>query len=113
MGFDWSEARGIVGKIEEELAEVKEELTRVEQGEDAHLELEQEIGDLLFVTVNLARKLKIDPEVALEGTNRKFEGRFAFLEERLASQGTSLSDATLDEMNALWEEAKTAVREPK
>lgn len=113
VGFDWSEARGIVGKIEEELAEVKEELTRVEQGEDAHLELEQEIGDLLFVTVNLARKLKIDPEVALEGTNRKFEGRFAFLEERLASQGTSLSDATLDEMNALWEEAKTAVREPK
>ena len=113
VGFDWSEARGIVGKIEEELAEVKEELTRVEQGEDAHLELEQEIGDLLFVTVNLARKLKIDPEVALEGTNRKFERRFAFLEQRLASRGTSLSDATLDEMNTLWEEAKTAVRELK
>lgn len=65
------------------------------------------------MTVNLARKLKIDPEVALEGTNRKFERRFAFLEQRLASRGTSLSDATLDEMNTLWEEAKTAVRELK
>ena len=106
MGFDWAEAQGIVGKIEEELSEVKEELARVENGEDARLELEQEIGDLLFVTVNLARKLKIDPEVALEGTNVKFEKRFAYLERILKERGTSLEEATVDEMNVLWEEAK-------
>ena len=106
VGFDWSEAQGIVGKIEEELGEVKEELARVERGEDAHRELEQEIGDLLFVTVNLARKLKIDPEVALEGTNVKFEKRFAFLEQTLKSRDVSLEQATIDEMNQLWEEAK-------
>ena len=98
---------GIVGKIEEELSEVKEELARVENGEDARRELEQEIGDLLFVTVNLARKLKIDPEVALEGTNVKFEKRFGYLEKILAERGTSLEQATLDEMNVLWEKAKT------
>lgn len=108
VGFDWAEAQGIVGKIEEELAEVKEELARYENGEDARLQLEQEIGDLLFVTVNLARKLKIDPEVALEGTNVKFEKRFAYLEKILKERGTSLEAATIDEMNVLWEKAKSA-----
>lgn len=107
VGFDWKEAQGIVAKIEEELAEVKEELRRVENGEDAQRELEQEIGDLLFVTVNLARKLKVDPEVALEGTNVKFEKRFAYLEKILKERGTSLEGATLEEMNVLWNDAKT------
>ncbi|MDQ8192369.1 nucleoside triphosphate pyrophosphohydrolase [Roseibacillus persicicus] len=110
VGFDWAEAQGIVRKIEEELGEVKEELERVEKGEDARKELEQEIGDLLFVTVNLARKLKIDPEVALEGTNVKFERRFAYLEKILKERGTSLDEATIDEMNVLWEIAKTEAR---
>ncbi|MBK1835471.1 nucleoside triphosphate pyrophosphohydrolase [Roseibacillus ishigakijimensis] len=110
VGFDWSSAQGIVGKIEEELLEVKEELARVERGEDAHRELEKEIGDLLFVTVNLARKLKIDPEVALEGTNVKFEKRFAYLEKRLQQRGIGLEEATLEEMNDLWEIAKTEAR---
>ena len=107
VGFDWSEVSGIVGKIEEELAEVKEELARVENGEDARKELEQEIGDLLFVTVNLARKLKIDPELALEGTNVKFEKRFDYLEQILKGREISLEQATLEEMNTLWEQAKT------
>jgi MazG family protein len=107
VGFDWPDTQGIVGKIDEELAEVREELRRVDQGEDAHQELEREIGDLLFVTVNLARKLGIDPEVALEGTNVKFEKRFRHLEKTLAERGTSLDEASLDEMNGLWEEAKS------
>ena len=107
VGFDWSEVSRIVCEIEEELAEVKEELARVENGEDARKELEQEIGDLLFVTVNLARKLKIDPELALEGTNVKFEKRFDYLEQILKGREISLEQATLEEMNTLWEQAKT------
>lgn len=106
VGFDWPEAKGIVGKIEEELGEVKEELAKFEAGEDARDDLEKEIGDLLFVTVNLARKLKIDPEVALEGTNVKFERRFAYLEQKLKEGGKSLAEATLAEMDGLWDEAK-------
>ena len=79
----------------------------MENGEDARKELEQEIGDLLFVTVNLARKLKIDPELALEGTNVKFEKRFDYLEQILKGREISLEQATLEEMNTLWEQAKT------
>lgn len=110
VGFDWADPRGIVGKIEEELSEVKEELARLENGEDAQQELEQEIGDLLFVTVNLARKLGIDPEVALEGTNAKFEKRFGYLEGILGEKGIPLEDATLAEMNVLWDEAKAIAK---
>ncbi len=108
VGFDWADTHGIVGKIEEELGEVKEELARLKKGEKAHRALEQEIGDLLFVTVNLARKLKLDPELALEGTNVKFETRFAYLEEKLKQKGITLDQATVEEMNQLWDEAKTA-----
>lgn len=107
VGFDWTDPQGIVGKIDEELTEVKEELARVVKGEAAHRELEQEIGDLLFVTVNLARKLGIDPEVALEGTNVKFEKRFGYLERILREKGVQLEDASLDEMNVLWDAAKS------
>lgn len=109
VGFDWPEAQGIVEKIEEELGEVKEELERFEAGEEAKKDLEKEIGDLLFVTVNLARKMKIDPEVALEGTNEKFEKRFGYLEGKLKEAGKGLSEASLEEMDAFWVEAKTQV----
>ena len=107
VGFDWASPEGIAGKIEEEFSEVKEELVRYREKGDNRAELEGEIGDLLFIVVNLARKLKIDPEVALEGTNLKFEKRFAYLETILTDRGVKLEDASLDEMNKLWDEAKT------
>ena len=76
MGFDWPDTTGITEKIDEELAEVREELVKHENGAPASRELQAEIGDLLFIVTNLARKLEVDPEVALESTNEKFLHRF-------------------------------------
>ena len=106
VGFDWEEADGILDKIEEELAEVREEMKAHQSGVAVSEELRAEVGDLLFVVVNLARKLKIDPEVALEGTNAKFMDRFAQVEEGLKGEGRTLEEATLDEMEVLWLRAK-------
>lgn len=107
VGFDWPGVEGVLEKIEEELGEVKEELPVA--GEDASPALESEVGDLLFVVVNLARKLGIDPEVALEGTNVKFEGRFAAMEGGLKARGQTLEKASLEEMESGWQEAKQTV----
>ena len=104
VGFDWPEVAGVLAKIEEELAEVKAELPSA--GEDAAPALESEVGDLLFAVVNLARKLGMDPEVALEGTNVKFEKRFAAMEQDLRERGSSLEGASLDEMEEGWVRAK-------
>ena len=104
VGFDWPEVAGVLAKIEEELAEVKAELPSA--GEEATPALESEVGDLLFVVVNLARKLGMDPEVALEGTNVKFEKRFAAMEQDLRERGSSLEEASLDEMEGGWVRAK-------
>jgi uncharacterized protein YabN with tetrapyrrole methylase and pyrophosphatase domain len=104
VGFDWPEVAGALAKIEEELAEVKAELPSA--GEDAAPALESEVGDLLFAVVNLARKLGMDPEVALEGTNVKFEKRFAAMEQDLRERGSSLEGASLDEMEEGWVRAK-------
>lgn len=102
VGFDWPNATQVLDKIAEELEEV-----RVEIDEQAPLtRLEDEVGDLLFACVNLARKLKIDPETALRGGNRKFERRFRHIEEGLAKQGRGPENASLEEMEALWTEAK-------
>lgn len=106
IGFDWPDTKGIVEKIDEELAEVREELDKHEKGKNATPELEAEIGDLLFIVTNLARKLNIDPEVALEGTNQKFLHRFAKIEEGLKAQNTTLEEASLAEMDRLWNAAK-------
>ena len=106
VGFDWPNTAGIVEKIEEELGEVKEELAKHQAGEPASTELQAEIGDLLFIVTNLARKLKVDPEVALEGTNQKFLDRFAHIEAGLKKDGVSLEDATLEQMDAYWDEAR-------
>ncbi len=106
VGFDWPEVGGVVDKIEEELEEVREELKVHEAGAAVSEELQAEVGDLLFVVVNLARKLKIDPEVALEGTNAKFMDRFGQIEEGLKGEGRTLEEATLDEMEVLWLRAK-------
>jgi len=101
VGFDWPDDSGVVDKIREELAEVEEEL---ESGDRE--KLSEEIGDLLFSVVNLARKHKLDPEILLESTNVKFEGRFAAMDIALQQDGKDLSSATLDEMEVEWQKAK-------
>ena len=102
VGFDWPDTRGVIAKIKEELAEVEEALA---SGNKAHTE--EEIGDLLFAVTNLARFVEADAETALRGTNQKFIRRFESVEDGLAAQGKNIKDATLDEMEALWNEAKT------
>lgn len=106
VGFDWPDAIGIVGKIEEEFDEVKEELAKHTEGDKASPELQAEIGDLLFIVTNLARKLGVDPEVALEGTNEKFLHRFAAIEKGLKADDIALGEATLKQMDVFWNDAK-------
>jgi MazG family protein len=101
VGFDWENAAQVLEKLHEELAEFDE--ARRGASQDA---LEDELGDLLFVLVNLARFVQVDPEQALRRTNAKFRARFGYVERRLAEQGKSLSGASLDEMETLWQEAK-------
>ncbi len=100
-GFDWDRAEQVLEKLHEELAEF--EAARRSASRE---ELEDELGDLLFVLVNLARFVKVDPEQALRKTNAKFRRRFGYIERRLKEQGKSPEAATLAEMDALWEESK-------
>ncbi len=101
VGFDWNDPRAVLHKIREEADEIE---TALDRG-DAEA-LAEETGDLLFALVNLARHVGTDPEHALRGTNAKFERRFSYIERALAAQGRSLEDATLAEMDALWNGAK-------
>ncbi|MBZ9847835.1 nucleoside triphosphate pyrophosphohydrolase [Mesorhizobium sp. CA14] len=103
VGFDWSEAAPILDKIEEEIGELREALAT---GDAAPIR--DEFGDMLFAVVNLGRHLKLDSEAALSGTNEKFRSRFHYVEQALAASGSSLEKATLDEMEALWQQAKSA-----
>jgi ATP diphosphatase len=103
VGFDWNDPRAVLAKLREEVAEIEEVLAEPVPSEDR---LEDEVGDLLFVVVNLARHLKVDPEQALRRTNAKVETRFAAIEAALAKQGRTPSEASLEEMEALWQEAK-------
>ncbi len=98
VGFDWPEIEGVLEKIAEEVEEVK----RATNAE----ELADELGDLLFALVNLARWKKVDAESALRGTNMKFKKRFAYIEQGAKKQGRDLSSLSLDEMESLWQEAK-------
>ena len=107
VGFDWPDLAGVLSKIEEEFQEVKDELPPV--GAGATPALEADVGDLLFSVVNLARKLGIDPEAALEGANVKFADRFAAMEKGLLEEGRSLEEASLGEMEHGWERAKASV----
>ena len=107
VGFDWPDAMQVIDKIHEELEEVKEASSSGERDR-----IEDEIGDLLFSVTNLARHFGIDPERALRRTNAKFERRFTSVEQALGSQGRSLNEASLDEMEKLWVAAKPAEREP-
>jgi ATP diphosphatase len=101
VGFDWNDPRAVLQKIREEADEIEAALDRNDRQE-----LAEETGDLLFALVNLARHIGADPETALRGTNAKFERRFAYIERALAEQGRSPRDASLAEMDALWDEAK-------
>ncbi|MFO1158029.1 MAG: nucleoside triphosphate pyrophosphohydrolase [Reyranellaceae bacterium] len=103
VGFDWQETGPVIDKIEEELGELRAELA---QGTVAQDRLVDELGDVLFAVANLARHCKVDPEAALRGTNDKFERRFRYIERRLAETGRGPADATLEEMEKLWQEAK-------
>ncbi len=105
VGFDWHETQTVLDKIKEELEEVEEEINSETQSVE---KIEDEIGDLLFTCVNLARHFSIDSESAVRKTNAKFEKRFAHIENTLKDQGTNLRDATLEMMDKLWNEAKTA-----
>ncbi len=104
--FDWPEVTQVFAKLEEETAEIKEV---IDQGGDPD-RLEDEVGDLLFVAVNLARHLKIDPESALRRTNAKFERRFRAMEAKLAEAGQSAADQSLEALEELWQAAKRAER---
>jgi MazG family protein len=101
VGFDWDVKEQIWDKVDEELNELKEEIRKGDR-----TEIEKEFGDLLFSVVNAARLYDIDPETALEKTNRKFIKRFNYLEQHTIKKGRSLKDMNLDEMNVIWEEAK-------
>jgi MazG family protein len=106
VGFDWAKADDVLDKIEEEVAEVRQE---VESGATGHLSrAEDEMGDLLFAISNLSRKLGVEPEAALRRANEKFTARFDAVERALISRGRSLDEATLDEMEEEWQKAKTA-----
>jgi len=102
VGFDWNDARLVLDKIKEEIAECEEAIS---SGNTAHVR--EEIGDLLFAVANLARHVDVDAEDSLRGTNTKFEKRFAYIEQTLAEHGIALKDATLEQMDKLWNEAKT------
>ena len=123
VGFDWPHVQGLFEKLSEETHELQEHLrdlpsagTNSTQKPELSAELRQhvedEVGDLFFVLVNIARYLSVDPESALRKTNRKFRRRFSWLEEKLREQGRTLEEATLEEMEALWQQAKTQ-EEPK
>ncbi|MBZ8132522.1 nucleoside triphosphate pyrophosphohydrolase [Afifella sp. IM 167] len=103
IGFDWPDAAGALQKLHEEIGEIEQELG----GENCDPDrLEEEIGDALFSLVNLARKLKVEPDKALRRTNEKFRSRFAAIEDGLNAAGTTLGEASLEEMEALWQAAK-------
>jgi len=106
VGFDWKETDPVIDKIEEELGELRAELSA---GVIDQERLTDELGDVLFAVANLARHCKVEPEAALRATNDKFERRFRHIEHRLAEQGRRPADATLGEMEVLWQEAKTRV----
>ncbi|MGM0630994.1 MAG: nucleoside triphosphate pyrophosphohydrolase [Pseudomonadota bacterium] len=98
VGFDWTEAEPVYAKVDEEIQEVKEAT------DQDHIE--EEIGDLLFAVVNLARHKQVNPEAALQRANEKFKSRFQNIEQRLSEQGKHATDCNLDELEALWQQAK-------
>ena len=107
VGFDWPDIAQIIDKMHEEAAELTAEFDATPQNKQR---LSDEVGDLLFVAVNLARKAGVDPETALIGCNKKFEERFNYIEQQLDLDGKPISESTLEDMEKLWQEAKSAKR---
>ena len=103
IGFDWDRREQVWDKVNEELQEVEYELNNGQE----HEKMEEEIGDLLFSVINAARLYKIEPETALERTNRKFIKRFKYLESKALEMNRSLKEMNLEEMEAIWQEAKS------
>jgi len=111
VGFDWPDAAAVVAKVEEELAELRHEMRPPAELPAADRQrLRDEVGDLLFAVANLARHLEIDPEAALAGANLKFRRRFAAVEQGLEARGRRLDEASLAEMDELWNAAKLEER---
>src|SRR5262249_48608070 len=107
VGFDWPDVASVLEKLEEEA----EELKAATRGPDpSHAEISEEVGDLLFAVVNVARLLGVDPESALKGSNRKFRRRFGHREGGRRQRGRNPAESTLAEMDPLWEEAKQLER---
>lgn len=106
VGFDWPDAAAVLDKLDEEVAELRAELPPGQGGAADPARLADEVGDLLFVLANLARKLELDPERCLREANLKFARRFGYIEAALAAEGRMPGDATLAEMEALWVAAK-------
>lgn len=123
VGFDWPEIGGLFEKLEEETTELKDELKHLpallqlsgkgvagsgkpQVPEELRHRLEEEVGDLFFVLVNIARYLSLDPESALKKTNRKFKRRFQWMEDQLSASGRKPDQATMDELESLWQQAK-------
>jgi ATP diphosphatase len=104
-GFDWPDVLPVFDKVQEELDEVKQAW---ESGDQAHIQ--EEIGDLLLVAVNLARHLKVNPELALKESTRKFSRRFHYIEDQVEASGRSLTDCELMELDAFWHEAKVVLK---
>lgn len=104
-GFDWNERQDVWAKVKEELGELEVEIEQMDAGR-----IEAEFGDLLFSIINAARLYKVNPDNALERTNRKFIYRFNYMEQRLREQGRPLKEVTLEEMEAFWQEAKKTER---
>ncbi|HEX8847806.1 MAG TPA: nucleoside triphosphate pyrophosphohydrolase [Pyrinomonadaceae bacterium] len=113
VGFDWQRVEDIFDKLHEEVNELKAAISRhaESEAEADHTRVREELGDLLFAVTNIARHLRVEPEAALKSTNRKFRRRFRFIEEGMKRRGRSLDEATLAEMEALWQEAKVVNRE--
>ena len=116
VGFDWPEARQVLDKIEEEIGELRAVIDGAENGSKLQSDharqerLSDELGDTLFALANLARHLNIEPEAALRGTNAKFERRFRWVEQRLAEDGCAPGEASLEQMENHWQQAKEAER---
>ncbi|HAS41336.1 MAG TPA: nucleoside triphosphate pyrophosphohydrolase [Microscillaceae bacterium] len=106
VGFDWEDKSQVWEKVEEELQEFKEEFNVEANTSIDHAKAEKEFGDILFALINYARFIDIEPEAALERTNKKFIQRFTYLEEQAQKNGKKLADMTLAEMDVFWEEAK-------
>jgi MazG family protein len=131
VGFDWPSVEGVLDKLHEEIEELHtglaavpaQALKPVEHGiagsgkpgipENAHVHLEEEIGDMMFAIVNIARFLAVDPESALKKTNHKFRRRFSYIEEQLKKTGRNPQDASMEELESLWQQGKQQERESR